>query len=209
MPGTAPPSRCRSLNGPFWPMAAIARRPRRRAPARQPPVGTVDVATLLTVFSSTKRAQRLQHKGDKCICFTSPLPQIRHRTKTALGGVLSPKGRDFPRPTSSGIPAPRCSRRETPINRTRHDLAGRNGVKAILALIAGGQAGSRGKDRGAWRAGERHKVHKIARHSDHRVDQQLQARPARLRDQILPRSGKRSLLRIPLLLSCLLRLSVI
>ncbi len=57
--------------------------------------------------------------------------------KRPSGGYQSPKGRIFHSQIRAGIPAPRCSRRESPINRTRHYPAGANGVKAILARLTG------------------------------------------------------------------------
>jgi len=47
--------------------------------------------------------------------------------------------------TGPGTPAPRCSRRESPINRGSRYLGGGNGVKAILALLTLGHAEYRGE----------------------------------------------------------------
>ena len=72
---------------------------------------------------------------DASVYFTLRLPRIRPRTKTALGGVLSPKGRVLRRQTGPGIPAPRFSRREPPINYAIRYLGATRCVKAILALV--------------------------------------------------------------------------
>jgi len=77
--------------------------------------------------------------------FHCRLSRIRSGTKTALEEVLSPKGRGLRRQTGPGIPAPRCSRRETPINRAGDYPAGKNGVKAILPPLTEGHAEHRGE----------------------------------------------------------------
>ena len=61
------------------------------------------------------------------------LALIWSTTKTALGEVLFPKGRVLRRQTRPGIPAPRYSRRETPINWATRYLGRTKCVKAILA----------------------------------------------------------------------------
>ena len=65
---------------------------------------------------------------------------------------MSPKGRILLNQLKSGIPAPRSSRRETPINRATRYLGGTRCVKAIPALLT---AGGEVSGLGGWGASKR------------------------------------------------------
>ncbi len=88
--------------------------------------------------------------------FTSSRPLIRSRKKTALGEVLSPKGRSVVSQFQLASLPPRFSRRETPINWARHYPAAGNAVKAILPLNGGGRrSGIEGQGSGAGESEDR------------------------------------------------------
>ena len=73
----------------------------------------------------------------------SPGAQSVQKENGPRGGAV-PKGPLLRRHTGPGIPAPRSSRREPPINWARHYPAAGNAVKAILAHLTGTPARYRG-----------------------------------------------------------------
>lgn len=84
--------------------------------------------------------------------------------KQLLGEMLSPKSRGLCCQTGSGIPAPRRSRRKTPMKRAGDSLAGENAVKTILAQLAAvlRWRGHQGGECRAWQASEYHNVNRGA-----------------------------------------------